>query len=98
MTDNESAADNDNGIDLPTSAYEFGVDKTGATHFHSAMAHRVWVVEDGEIAHEFGVDDIEDYRAHVADTRGWDDSTEYGDDDLGAWLVDELTGGDEVSA
>lgn len=100
MTDNESAADNDNGIDLPSRAYEFGVDATGATHYHSAFAHKVWVVEDGEIATTFDVDDIEDFRAHVADTRGWEESIDYGEGDLGAWLAEILEDvtGEEVRA
>ncbi|WP_049979349.1 hypothetical protein [Halolamina rubra] len=71
MTDNER--DTQDGIDLPSSAYELGVDATGATHYHSAMAHKVWVVENDEISISFDVDDIQDYRAHVADTRGWDE-------------------------
>ncbi len=61
------------GIDLPSNAYELGVDERGATHYHSALEHKVWVVEDGEIAHEFDVDDIQDYEQHVADTRGWEE-------------------------
>mgnify|MGYP000333035643 CR=1 FL=1 len=49
------------GIDLPSNAYESGVDATGATHYHSALAHRVWVVADGEITATFDVHDIDDY-------------------------------------
>ncbi len=71
MTDNEPRTQD--GIDLPSNAYELGVDERGATHYHSALAHKVWVVEDGEIAHEFDVDDIQDYEQHVADTRGWEE-------------------------
>jgi len=86
------------GIDLPSNAYELGVDTTGATHYHSALAHQVWVVADSELTHTFDVDDIDHYVAHVADTRGWDDVV-----DTDTSLVDlvietvEQSGG-EVSA
>jgi len=71
MTDD--TRDTQDGIDLPSHAYELGVDATGATHHHSAFANTVWVVDDGELETTFDVDDIEAFRAHVADTRGWDE-------------------------
>jgi len=73
MTDD--TPETQDGIDLPNSAYGLGVDETGATHHHSAIDHRVWVVADSELETTFRVDDIDDYRAHVADTRGWDEIT-----------------------
>ena len=72
MTDNESAADNDNGIDLPSNAAEYGVDAHGATHYHSAVRHEVWVVEDGELLQHYDdVAMIDDWHEYVADRRGW---------------------------
>jgi len=90
MTDNESAADNDNGIDLPNSAAEYGVDTHGATHYHSAYRHEVWVVEDGEIVQHYeDVDVIDDWHEYVAARRGWEE-TYYSEQGFAELLIEDL--------
>ena len=90
MTDNESTADNDNGIDLPRNAAEYGVDERGATHYHSAIRHEVWVVQDGEIVEHYDdVEIIDDWHEYVADRRGWDE-TYYSEKSPAELLIEDL--------
>jgi len=88
MTDHER--DTQDGTDLPSNAAEYGVDAHGATHYHSAVRHEVWVVEDGEIVEHYeDVDSIQTWHDFVADRRGWME-TYYSDKSLAELLVETI--------
>lgn len=80
-----------------------GVDARGRTHYHSTRlgpvgVSVVWVMRDDDIVHDRVLiegtdDDLSTWVAFVASECGWDEC-HYDDRDWGAWLSDQLGGGD----